>query len=490
MRPVLANMGLVMQLAGILIAFPIGMGFIYEESQAIIALFITSFAFFFFGFFLNTMSVREELDFKQSCILLAEVFFMLGIIGAIPFFWLNIFNDTDILMRIVNSLFESVSGYTTTGFSLITNPDSLPRSLMFYRSFTHLIGGLGIVFLLLAFFYTGNTLESMSRVMNFVRVTDNIKKSLLMILVVYTIYIGLFSGIFYLMGYTKTADTISVVISSLMTGGLSPVSDFSPYAAFPMGFLVIVMMVLGAVSFIIHYRIITGKFKAAITGELIVFLLISTLCVIVLTVIYPIDLFNTIFHVFSASSGTGFSTIDFSKVPENAKAVYIFLMFVGGMSFSTAGGIKISRLILFFKSVIFTIKAALGNEGDTIYVESNKFGRNEMITNLVLILVSLMFVFGAVLLFLFSGFNLTDSMFEVTSAIGTVGLSAGIVNLALAPHLKMSLIVLMIVGRVETIPFLVAVSGMSIGQRVKEARVEDITSVPYPSGPLKAETGK
>lgn len=78
MRPVLANMGLVMQLAGILIALPIGMGFMYNESQAIIALFITSFALFFFGFFLNTMSVREELDFKQSCILLTGVFVSWG----------------------------------------------------------------------------------------------------------------------------------------------------------------------------------------------------------------------------------------------------------------------------------------------------------------------------------------------------------------------------------------------------------------------------
>src|SRR3990170_8081725 len=203
MRPVLANMGLVLQLAGILIAFPIGMGFMYDESQAIIALFITSFAFFFFGFFLNTMSVREELDFRQSCILLTEVFIVLGIIGAIPFFWLNAFNDIDILTRIVNSLFESVSGYTTTGFSLITNPDALPRSLIFYRSFTHLIGGLGIVFILLAFFYSGKTLDNMSRVMNFMRVTDSIKKSLASILVVYTVYVLLFSAIIYVLGFTN-----------------------------------------------------------------------------------------------------------------------------------------------------------------------------------------------------------------------------------------------------------------------------------------------
>jgi len=179
----------------------------------------------------------------MSCVLLTGVFVVLGIIGALPYIWLNAFNDTNMGSRILNSLFESVSGFTTTGFSLISDPSALPRSLMFSRSFTHLIGGLGIVFLLLAFFYTGKTLETMSRVMNFVRVTDNIKRSLVLILVVYSVYVAVFSGIFYLMGFTNIADTISVVLSSLMTGGFSPVADFSPYAAFPAGLIVIVMMI-------------------------------------------------------------------------------------------------------------------------------------------------------------------------------------------------------------------------------------------------------
>lgn len=477
MRPVLANMGLVMQLAGILIALPIGMGFMYNESQAIIALFITSFALFFFGFFLNTMSVREELDFKQSCILLTGVFVVLGIIGALPYIWINAFNDTDTGSRILNGLFESVSGFTTTGFSLISDPGALPRSLMFYRSFTHLIGGLGIVFLLLAFFYTGKTLENMSRVMNFVRVTDSIKKSLVMILVVYSVYIAVFSGIFYLMGFTNIADTISVVLSSLMTGGFSPVADFSPYAAFPAGLIVIVMMIFGAMSFIIHYRIISGKLRKAITSEFIVFLLISALCVLVLMTLYPLDVYTTLFHVFSASSGTGFSTIDFTSVPEKPKLVYIILMFIGGMSFSTAGGIKISRLMLFFKSIFYTMRTAIGNDDNNITVDGNEFGSKVIIANLVLIIISLTVVLGAGAMFWFSGFGLVDSMFEVASAFGTVGLSAGITTIALAAPLKLALIVLMIMGRVESIPFFVALSGLRLNKGSQGETVEGTSQV-------------
>ncbi|HWR26643.1 MAG TPA: potassium transporter TrkG [candidate division Zixibacteria bacterium] len=458
MIPVLVNMGLVLQLAGILIAFPIAMAFTYNETQAIISLFLTSFAFFFVGFFLNTLSVRRELDFRQSCILLTTVFFILGIIGAIPYFWLNAFNDTSILSRFMNSLFESVSGYTTTGFSLITDPDALPRSLMFYRSFTHLVGGLGVVFMLLAFFYTGSTLENMSKVMNFVRVTDSIKRSLVMILVVYTVYILLFSTVFYLLGFTMIADSISVVISSLMTGGFSPATDFSPYAGFPTGLLVIVMMIFGATSFFIHYRIISRKSGNVLTKEFWMFLLVSASGVLALMIVYPIDFFITVFHVISASTGTGFSSMPFNNIPEKGKLVFIFLMFFGGMSFSTAGGIKIMRVALFLKSIPMVIGNSLGKGTEKIEFDEIYYDRNEIVTNLVIILLSIVLVVATTVLISFSGFSLIDSMFEAVSAFGTTGLSVGIATTALAMHLKLMLIFLMVIGRVEILPFLVALS--------------------------------
>lgn len=283
-----------------------------------------------------------------------------------------------------------------------------------------------------------------------------------------------------------------MVLSSLMTGGFSPVTNFSPYAAFPAGLIVIVMMTFGAMSFRIHYRIITLKLRKAITAEFIVYLFISAICVVALMKLYPLDLFTTVFHVLSASSGTGFSTIDFTKVPDKPKLVYILLMFIGGMSFSTAGGIKISRLILFFKSIFYTMRTAVGNDDkDKIMIDGNEFGSNIIITNLVLILVSIVIAVGAGVMFWFSGFGLVDSMFEVSSAFGTVGLSTGIATIALAAHLKLSLIVLMIMGRVEAIPFFVALSGLRLKMGARAAPIEETAQVvePFPSEPFKTEPG-
>ena len=346
----------------------------------------------------------------------------------------------------------------TTGFSLITDPDALPRSLMFYRSFTHLIGGLGIVFILLAFFYSGKTLDNMSRVMNFMRVTDSIKKSLASILVVYTVYVLLFSAILYVIGFTDVANTISVVLSSLMTGGFSPRADFSPYTALPAVLVVIVMMIFGATSFFIHYRIVHGKFRSALTKEFWMFILISVIGVLAVQAVYPLDILSIVFHVLSASTDTGFSTINFSLIPEKAKFLFIVLMFLDGMSFSTAGGIKMFRLALFLKSIPFAIGSSIGKEYEKIEFDGIDYDKKDIITNLAFILLSFALVVATGALLSFSGFGLIDSMFEAVSAFATSGLSVGIVSVTLAVHLKLVLIILMAIGRVEILPFLIAVT--------------------------------
>lgn len=344
---------------------------------------------------------------------------------------------------------------------------------MFYRSFTHLIGGLGIVFILLSFFYSGKTLDNMSRVLNFMRVTDSIKKSLASILVVYAVYILLFSTIIYVLGFTDVANTISVVLSSLMTGGFSPVVDFSSYSAFPAALVVIVMMVFGATSFFIHYRIVHRKFRTAFTKEFLIFVLISITGVLAIRAVYSLDILTTVFHVLSASTGTGFSTINFSVIPEKAKFLFMVLMFLGGMSFSTAGGIKIFRLMLFIKSIPFAIGYSVGKEDEKIMFDGTDYDKKDILTNLLFILLSIAIIVATGALLSFSGFGLVDSMFEAVSAFSTAGLSIGIVSTALAIHLKFALIILMVVGRVEMLPFLITVAEIKDYRLVQARRYED-----------------
>ncbi len=455
MKPVLSNLGFVMQIAGIFLIFPIASAFYLNETETLISLFVTGFSFFVFGFVLNALSVRSEMSYRQTCVLLSMSFFILSLIGSIPYIWNNPFGQADIADRFTNSFFESTSGFTTTGLSMITNLDAMPRSLAFYRSLTELIGGLGIVFLILAFFYKGDTIQNISRVIGFIDISRNIKRSFVSILAVYMSYLAVLTGIFYFLGFTNVLNVVSTLISGLMTGGLTPVNNFSQYVSFPANALIIVSMLLGSISFVVHFKIFSGRFREALKKELMLFFGIIAIVAIGIFLIFRFDPAETIFHVISASSGTGFSTWDFSGFGVPMKLIFVILMFIGGMSISTAGGIKVLRLAVFLKSVPVLVKSLLFEKDAETGFDSRNYSNKDIAINMMFILLSIIAVFLGAAALTTGGFLFVDSIFESASAFGTVGLSTGITSLSLAAHLKWVLVLLMLIGRIEIVPFLI-----------------------------------
>ncbi|MDQ1279373.1 MAG: trk/ktr system potassium uptake protein [Thermoproteota archaeon] len=152
-RPIISNLGFVLQIAGIFNILPVAVGLYFGEDKATISLFITIFAFLATGFFLNSFCERRELNYKSSCALLVVVFAILSLIGSIPYFYLNIFQiQTNVFDLFTNSYFQSMSAFSTTGLTLLPNVDVLSRSLVLYMSLSQWVGGLGIVFVLLIFF--------------------------------------------------------------------------------------------------------------------------------------------------------------------------------------------------------------------------------------------------------------------------------------------------------------------------------------------------
>src|SRR4030067_3154328 len=147
-----ANLGVLLQIAGLLTVLPIAVGLYFEETHAVVSLFLACATFLGCGFLLNAMCERKDLDFKSSNVLFLAAFIVLPLIGALPYLYSDPFQSINVLDRFTNSFFESVSGFTTTGFSFIANPEVLPKSLLVYRSLTELMGGGGVVFLLMAFF--------------------------------------------------------------------------------------------------------------------------------------------------------------------------------------------------------------------------------------------------------------------------------------------------------------------------------------------------
>jgi trk system potassium uptake protein TrkH len=455
MKAVLANLGFVLQTAGLFLIIPILTAFYYNEIQPLISFFLTSFVFLATGFLLNAVAERKVLDFKGSSLLLVSVFFLLGLVGSLPYLYLRIFESADPVQEFSNSYFESISGYTTTGLSVITNIDSLPKSLILYRSLTEWIGGFGLIFILLVFFFPETARQDLAETLGLPKFLNNLKRTFLSIILVYTLYAVIFTGLLFLTGVHDIVLSLSTVFSALMTGGMAPTNNLSTLLEFPRNLIITVAMLLGATSFAVHYKLIGKRERIPFSHEFYVLLTVIFLAAVVLNRFANLDLATALFHTTSASSTTGFSFINFQTLSVPLRALILMLMFIGGSTFSTAGGIKILRLFILLKSIPWAIRTRLG-EHSALQIEGTYLSSNEVIIHFIVIILSFVAIFLTALYISFQGFDFLDSMFEVTSAFSTTGFSSGITTPHLSYTIKWPLVLLMILGRVEIMPFLVA----------------------------------
>jgi len=462
MKPVLANLGFILQINGLLTVIPVMIAFYFNESPALESFFVTVVVSLIAGFLLNALCERKELDFRYSCMLLTITYLLVGLVGCIPYVYLNIFATEDPVSLFTNAYFESISGYTTTGFSVIADVDVLPKSILFYRSMTQWIGGIGIIFILLAFFYPSEEITHFIKTVGIERIGRSLKTLLAFILLVYTVYLTIFTLVLCFTFIADPVKAVSLVFSSLTTGGFSPLKDPSKLADYQVGFILVILMIAGALNFRTHYWVLNRQFRRAFTKEFRLFLVIITLAAIAMYWLTGLDPYNVLFHTVSASSTTGFQFIDLARLGINAKLVLILLMLIGGCTFSTAGGIKVLRLIIFLKAIPWLVKRAVSKKVEPFKLEGTIMGDIDVLFSLTIPVLALALVSISVPIFYLNGYSLIDSLFEVTSAFATAGLSAGIVSISLPLGLKWLLVILMVLGRIEVVPLLI-----TLGLRIR-----------------------
>jgi trk system potassium uptake protein len=460
----LANMGFVLQVSGILIILPIIASFILNESFATIALFITATVFFALGFLTNSLCEKKEMTYKQSCTLIVFVFIILGLIGAIPYLYINI-TSGPFFQTLTDSLFESVSGFTTTGFSIIPDLSVLPQSIILYRALTQFIGGIGIVLVLLAFFYPEAKLREFARSMGLSKDNHRIKKTFLFIIGLNCAFTAVMIGLGYALGYHNLINLASSVFSAVSTGGFSPVNDISTLLTqTPLNVILPVCMIFGASNVLIFAGLYRKKVREFLNSETTVLLIFILLAMVILTLFYGFTSYDAGFHVISAMSTTGFSYLPIAGWADSFKLFIVSLMFIGGASFSTAGGIKIYRLMLLIKSVPTTVNYAVTGKDIKVHLFEKDYKMGAIIQTAIMVFLTSALIIVSSLIVSYYGFSLVDALFDCTAAVATTGLSVGIVTPGLALELKWLFMVLMIVGRVEIIVFLVMFS------RAKEKR--------------------
>ncbi|MGC8812185.1 MAG: potassium transporter TrkG [Candidatus Aenigmatarchaeota archaeon] len=461
MKPLLANLGFVLQFAGFFVLIPIISAFYLNETEALTPLFITSVSLLVTGFFLNALCERKVLSFKASCLLLFLVFSILPLFTSIPCQYLDPLKIPNQVEKFTVCYFESVSTSTTTGLTLMKNV-SLSKSLVLYRSVIQWVGGIGLIFILLSFFYPSDFADRISKLIDIERITEKIKKSFVIVVLVYAILTAIFIAIFFVLGYGDLIDSSSLILSTIVTGSL-PIQTIPD--SLLLKALLMVVMIIGATNFWVVYRLFYLRMKKPLAMEFEVFILIILIATFFVFVFSNLDLFSSLFHVVSTSSTTGLSYVDFNQIASPSfsqplKMVFIALMFIGGCSFSSAGGIKIKRLILLFKSVPVVIKRELTKKSEKVFYEGNEITDSDLMKHLLTIILSIFLIFISAFIFTFYGFSFGDSIFETLSAFSTAGISVGITSPSLALELKWLLIILMIVGRVEIMTLLMGISGI------------------------------
>ncbi len=457
MRAVLANMGFVLQISGIFIILPIILSFIYNETVATVGLFITATIFLIVGFGFNAFCERRELSYKGSCALIVLVFVLLSLIGSIPYLYINISNG-DIIQTITNSIFEAVAGYTTTAFSVIPDRSILPASILFYRVLTQFIGGISIVLVLLAFFYPESKLQDFAKGMGFSK-DQKIKKIFVLIILIYCIYTAIMVVMSIVLGYHDIVYALSFVFSAISTGGFAPINNIKSVATtFPMNVILILCMVLGASNFFIIAGLFKRKFKEFFTSEFSVFLIMSIIAIGITVIFFRFSSGEAMFLIISAMTTTGFSYVSIAEFTDGFKFFLIFLMLVGGASFSTAGGIKIYRFILMIKAVRKAVHESITEQDYPIKLFGRDYPDSAILQAAVVVLLMIGLVFFSTFIVSSYGFQPVDAMFETTSAVATTGLTTGIISPSLALELKWIFVALMILGRVEVLAFLIIIS--------------------------------
>ena len=369
---------------------------------------------------------------------------------------------------IIDGVFESMSALTGTGATIYPNVEILPYSILFFRALQQWVGGLGVVVMIIGILTKPGT--ATYKLYNSEARDDRIKPStvatLKKIMKIYGIYtvIGI---VLYLLAGMPLFDSICHTFTVISTGGMSiKNASIGYYHDDMINLVTIIIMILGATSFLVHYKVIKTRGKSLIDDLqfkiIICVIAFVTLMLYFVSNIVPMDL---LFTVVSAITTTGVSVASPATMggwPSFVLICIMCLMLTGGSSGSTVGAIKLVRIITFFKGIYRHIREILSPEGRVIPV---KLGGSKIPDKAIAqagnyITLYLMFIMFTWALFCLFGYDPFKSLFTAVSLQGNNGLDVGIVSNTLHPVLKIASMFNMLTGRLEIYPVLITIRAL------------------------------
>lgn len=462
------NTGLMLKIVSLIFLLPVLTIPFYSEEWKLALIFIgTSLFTYCIGVLLAHIKTSDHSDYMsigQDSVFVVGIWIMVSLISAIPFM-------IGMKMTFTHAVFESVSGWTTTGLSVV-DVTTTPHIFLLYRSIMQFFGGVGLVLILVSALSATFGLRLYNSEGHADRLFPNLLSSSRMILSIYTGYV--ISGtILYILFGMPPFDAINHSIAALSTGGFSTQpASIGAYNSFSIELITIILMLLGSTNFAVHLMLISGKFKRIMQLGEIRFL------VLLLGVAVPIGTFSlfehtysnmffafrqSLFQLVSALTTTGFQTVPFDDWSTFSVFLVIILMIIGGGVNSTAGGIKYTRMHLLIKSLINStfkkVKPAHVVDEKGFYKADGKFFMTDENTNdqfNFALLYMIILTMGTLFMTAY-GYSLEESFFEFSSALSTVGLSLGLTNAATPNAVLWIQTTGMFLGRLEIVVVFIAI---------------------------------
>ncbi len=464
-------LGSVLQFEAVFMLLPFSIGMIYKEQSATSFL-ISAILCMIVGMIGKKLGGKKRTAFfaKEGFVTVALSWIFLSIFGALPFY------ISREIPSYVDALFETVSGFTTTGASILSQVESMSECLLFWRSFTHWIGGMGVLVFVLAILpmtggYNMHLMRAESPGPQVGKLVPKIHNTAM---ILYGIYVGItiVELILLLIGKMPFLEAMEMAFGTAGTGGFGVRNDsamgYSPYIQTVLA----VFMILFGINFNVYYLILIGKvkqiFKAEEAISYLIIIAVATLG-IAINVRSMFPSFSTaahhaLFQVASVMTTTGFSTVDFNLWPETSRMILMLLMFCGACAGSTAGGLKVSRVIIYVKMLRKELRTFVHPRSVKQFrIDGRVVPREVQYSAAVYLIVYLLIYVVSLFLISFENNDFETSFTAVLATFNNIGPGFGKVGPVgnfgfFNPFSKLVLIIDMLAGRLELFPMLVLFS--------------------------------
>lgn len=402
---------------------------------------------------------------RDGYCIVAVAWIVICIIGAFPLYLSNGFTSY------WSALFEIVSGFTTTGASVLLKPETLTHGVLFWRSFTHWVGGMGVIVFVMMIMPMANE-NSMHLVRAEVpgpiagKLVPRMKKTSMILYGIYT-SMTLILIILLLAGGMDLYDAFCISFGTAGTGGFALNSaGIAGYGSLYIEIVLGIFMILFGINFNVYYLILLKRFKEAFHSEevrwflgIIAFATI-TICLNVMNTLamFGTALRHAFFQVSSIITTTGFSTVDFDQWPEYSKHMLVLLMVIGACSGSTGGGLKVSRVIILIKSFFTEIRHIIDPRAVAVVRLNHKpVDKETLIATRVYASSYFILICLFTLLISLDGFDFETNLTAVLSCFNNIGPGLAMVGPTMSfgqysEWVKVVLSVVMLTGRLEIFP--------------------------------------